>query len=256
MKSIRAVGLVLALAIAACGTPGPTGGGGGPAPVAAAADGQAYPDGNPYRTLAVEELPIVGVTTDSAQTGLAGARAVDGDLSTQWSNGGYRNATAWVAVQLAASAAIASVAVKTGPMPAGTSYDVQVSADGASWTNALTGLKNTTWNLETKALPAGTTGRHVRLFWHNSASAPQAHVAVYELAVNGQAGATPTPAPSATPTAAPTPTPTPTATATPAGPAVKLAPTGATASSTYTNLVAGRAIDANQSTQWSNGGYR
>lgn len=217
------------------------------------ADRQVYPAGNTFRLLAVEELPLVGVTASSSTSGFAPSRAIDGDLSTQWVDGGYRNATSWLAVELAATSTIASIDIKTGPSPAGTSYDVQVSANGTSWTTERTGLTNTTWSPETKTLPAGTTGKFVRVFWKNSTSNPQAHFSIFELNVNGEGGATPSATPTASPTATPTMTPSTTPTAVPA---TKATPTGAAASSTYSPLAPQRAIDGNLSTQWANGGYR
>lgn len=229
------------------------------------ADGQIYPDGNPYRLLQVEELPIVGVTVDSEVSSFPAARLADGDLSTEWVNGGYRNATSWAAVELAESASIASVGIKTGPTAAGASYDLQVSEDGSTWTTVSSNLTNTTWGLENKPLPGGSSGKYVRIFWRNSASNPQPHFSIFELVVNGEAGVvispsptptpTPTPTPSATPTPAPSSSPTPTPPP-PSGEVVRLTPSSVSASSTYAGLVPGRAIDGSLSTQWANGGYR
>lgn len=219
-------------------------------------DLQDYPDGNPFRVLAVDELSIVSVPADSEASGLGAYRAIDGDLSTQWLNGPYRAPTAWVAVELAATAAIASVRLKTGTSPAGTRYDVQVSDDGASWTTALADQTNSGWTLETKALPAGTQGRFVRIFWRNAETNPQAHFAIYELAVDGVAG--PAPSPTATPTAGPsTPaSPSPTPTPPPAGTLTRVMPTAVSASSSQANLPPARAIDGDVATQWSSGGYK
>ncbi|MFN3432255.1 MAG: discoidin domain-containing protein, partial [Candidatus Sericytochromatia bacterium] len=217
-------------------------------------DLQDYPDGNPFRVLAVDELSIVSARADSEASGLGVHRAVDGDLSTQCLNGPYRAPTAWVALELAESAAIAAVRIKTGTSPAGTRYDIQVSPDGANWTTALANQTNSGWTLETKALPAGTQGRFVRVFWHNAASSPQAHFAIYELAVDGVAG--PAPSPTATPSASPSAPASPTPTPPPAGTLSRVMPTAVTASSSQPNLPPARAIDGNVATQWSSGGYK
>lgn len=268
MKKLGVV--VLAAALAACGAPVPV-----PAPTAAIApdlpaDGQAYPDGHRFRVLAAEELPVVGVTADSAASGFAPARAIDGDLGTQWASGVYRAPSAWLRAELAAPAGLAAVALKTGPMPADTAFDVQVSADGAAWTTALANQRNTTWGLETKALPAGTGGRFVRLLWRNSAASPQARFAIYELEVHGEAGTAPspsptpvaTPTPTATPTPGPSPTPTPAPTTTPT-PASSIAPVsrlprpaGVSNGPSYANLSPLRAIDGDLATQWASGEYQ
>lgn len=256
MRTRLWLSLALAAAVAACGTPPapPQGTPAAEAPAALPPDGQVYPRGNPYRVLAAEELPVVAVTVDSQLSTLPKERLVDGNLSTQWTNGGYRNPTSWAAVELAAAAAVGSIQIKTGPSPAGTRYDVQTSLDGVSWTTRLADQTNTGWNLETKTLGAAVSARFVRIFWRNSATSPQPHFSIYELVVNGEAGPTPTPTP--TPSASPTPTPTPTPSATPTGAASRVSPAAVTASSTYANLSPQRAIDGNLSTQWASGGYR
>lgn len=255
-------GLVIALALASCATPmlstAPSRPGDASAPSDLPHDGQLYANGNSYRVMAVDELPIVGVSVDS-QAGTMTAQALaDGDLSTAWANGGYRNPTAWASVALAQTASLASVGIKMGPSPAGTSYDLQVSDDGAQWTTVASGLTNTTWGLETKPLPAGTSGKFVRVFWHNNASAPVPHFAIYELEVNGAPTAAssppPSPAPSAVPTAPPSPTPLPSASA-PAS-AGSSTPIAVSADSSYASLDPSLAVDGNLSTQWSSGGYQ
>lgn len=268
MKTRLWLSAVLATALAACGQPAQQ-----PAPQDHAAppavgavddhthgdaavtdvpmDQEVYPAGNPFRLLAIEELPITAITVDSEASGFTKDRLADGDLSSQWASGHYQAATAWAAVQLAASAALGSIEVKMPPSKAGTSYDVQVSSDGVNWTTALSGQTNTSWNLEKKLLPAGTTGKFVRLFWHNAATNPDSRFTVFELVVNGEgtgAGTGPAPAPS--------PTPTPTSSASPVPVGTRLTAIAATASSTYTGLPAERAIDGSLSTQWANGGYK
>lgn len=234
------------------------------------ADQQVYPNGNPYRLLAVEELPVIGTSVDSTLSGFPADRMLDGSQSTQWASGNYRATTAWAAVELSAAASIASVGLKTGPSN-GTSYDIQTSDDGTNWTTRVTGAANTTWNMETKTLPAGSSGKFVRILWRNSTTNPQARFSIYELLINGEAGAappspsptatpTPTPTPTASPSATPTPTPTGTPTSTPTSPptgtVTKLTPTALIANSSYSGVTPERAVDGNLSSQWSNGGYR
>lgn len=266
-------GLATALLIASCGTPqvAPVPSIQPPAAQSATgipADGEVYPSGNHYRVLATEELPIVGVSVDSAAPGYPASNLTDGDLSSQWANGGYKNATAWAAVQLSASASLGSIGIKTPPSAAGTSYDVQVSDDGSTWHTVLANQTSTSWNLESKTLPAGTTGAWVRILWHNSPSNPQPHFSIFELEVNGSAGPapSPTPTPSTSPTPSPTPmpspspvtspTPLPSATPTPGGTVSQLTASNVTADSTYSGLSPQLAVDGNLSTQWANGGYK
>lgn len=261
---LRLLPLVAALVLSACQAV-PVGGGAGvgipPGEVPAAqADGQVYGPGERYRILAVEELPVVAITSDGDVAGFPKARLHDGDLGTQWSSAAYRAATAWAAVELAQDSAIAVIRIKTGPTPSGTSYEIQVSDDGASWRTAAVGGNNSTWGLESKPMAAGTHGKYVRIFWRNSASAPQPRFSIYELAIDGTPGAAPTPVPTPVPTATPTPQPTPQPTATPPastpGPVTKLPIAAGSASSSYTGLAAGRAIDGDLATQWANGGYK
>jgi hypothetical protein len=267
MKINRTVGVSLALALAACGAPStPSGPGehngtttrfqditGEPSlPEDVPHDSQAYPEHNPFRLLALEELPIVAVTVDSHSDALPKERLIDGDLSTQWVNGGYRHATSWAAVQLAAPAALASVGIKTGPSAIGTRYDVQVSSDGTTWKTMLANQTNTTWGLELKALPANTSGQYVRIYWHNSAGQPQAHVAIYELQVNGVPGSRPDAAPMPAPPSSETPAPRPA----PGATYQRVMPTSVTAASSYTGLSPQRVLDGDLATQWVNDGYK
>jgi hypothetical protein len=77
-------------------------------------------------------------------------------------------------------------------------------------------LRNTTWNLETKNLPAGTQARFVRIHCKNDPASPEARFGIYEVMPSTSAP-TGTPAPTAAPTA--TPTSGPVATPTPVPPA-------------------------------------
>ncbi len=167
-------------------------------------------DADRLHLLAIGNLPIATIAVDSTASGLPATRMLDADLATQWANGGYRNATSWAVAGLAASAKLSSITIKTPPN-AGT-FDIQVSGTGTTWTTVRSGLFNTTWNPEVKALPAGTTGRYLRVFWRNRATSPLAHFSIYHLRVTGEA-TTASPAPSSpTPTPVKTPTPTPTPT--------------------------------------------
>lgn len=141
--------------------------------------------GMTYHLQAVQALAVVATSVDSESA--PKALMTDGNPGTAWTNGGYRNATAFAQLQFAQVSSIGSVAIKTGPGPAGTKYDVQVSANGTAWTTALANQTNTTWNVETKVLPAGTGGKFLRILWHNSPTAPQPHFSVYELSASGTA---------------------------------------------------------------------
>ena len=64
---------------------------GGPSPTSPAAPEQA---GTPYRVLAV--APVLAVDADSQLSTNPVGNATDGNTSSSWSNGGYRNPTAWL----------------------------------------------------------------------------------------------------------------------------------------------------------------
>ncbi|MDB5099160.1 MAG: hypothetical protein JWM80_3581 [Cyanobacteria bacterium RYN_339] len=164
---------LLALAASAC-APAP---GAAPSPTADAPTA--------YHLLAVQPLPVVAIAVDSEAPGSPKAQLADGNVTTAWSNGGFKAATATATLQFAAVTGISQIGIKTGPSPAGTQYDVQVSATGAAWTSVLAGQVNTTWNVETKSLPVGTTGKFLRILWHNAAANPQPHFAIYELSASG-----------------------------------------------------------------------
>jgi hypothetical protein len=143
--------------------------------------------GTTYHLQAVQALPVVAIAVDSES--MPKAQLADGNPGTAWTNGGFKDATAFAQLQFAQVSSLGSIAIKTGPSPAGTKYDVQVSATGSTWTTVLANQANTTWNVETKVLPAGTSGKFLRIFWHNSPTAPQPHFAIYELSASGGAAA-------------------------------------------------------------------
>jgi hypothetical protein len=163
--------------------------------------------------LAVAKLPVVAVTVDSTAPGFNKAAITDGNLNTHWDNGGFRNKTSFVIADLGASASLANVQIKTGKPVAGASFNVDVSADGIAWTTQLANKPDTNFKNQTLSLPAGTTGRYVRISWTNAPTKPASHWSVYELTVNGSTTAAPPP-PVATPTPTPIPVP-PAATPTP-----------------------------------------
>lgn len=161
--------------------------------------GSAAPGVGLFHLQAVTEQPVVAVATDSQISGFTATRLIDHDPGTQWINGAYRSATGWARVTLAGRVKIDRIALKTGPSAAGTSYDIQVSDDGVTWVTRLANQTNTTWNMETKILPAGTAGLHVRVLFHNRSTAPIDHFTLFELLVMGDAGDL-APVPGPTPT--------------------------------------------------------
>jgi hypothetical protein len=185
------------------------------------------PPAKTYGLMATAKLPVTALTVDSTAPGFNKAAITDNNLNTHWDNGGFRNATSTVTADLGAVKSLVNVQVKTGKPVAGASFTIAVSANGTTWTNVLTNQADTNFANLTKVLPAGTTGRFVRLSWKNAPGNPVGHWSVYELTINGSATTTPpvaTPTPTPIPPAAtPTPTPippasTPTPTPIPPGP--------------------------------------
>jgi hypothetical protein len=137
------------------------------------------------------------------------ARSIDGNIGTEWQSGAVANPS--LTLPLGLTGTLQSLGVKTNP-GAGT-YAVEVSTNGTTWTTALANQSNSTWNLETKTLPAGTQAAFVRLNFANAGK----NVMVFELQPKTQ-GAT-APAPIATPAPVATPTP---VTPTPTGPGINV----------------------------------
>ncbi|MEB3330028.1 MAG: discoidin domain-containing protein [Candidatus Sericytochromatia bacterium] len=163
-------------------------------------------------TLQAVRLAIRSVTASVNATNAGWA--IDGNLASCWSSGPVRNPS--FTAQLAGAAEISSLAIKANPVG---SYAIQISSDGRSWRTVST-TRNTSWNLETKRLPAGTRGAHVRLQFSNGGRT----VMVFELQPSGTLLQSPTPAPSTAPSAPPSATPTPVASSTPTA-APTMAPT-------------------------------
>lgn len=152
-------------------------------------------------------LQAVTATASSSTAGYGPARAVDGNLSTQWASG-YRVSQATLTLDLGASQAIAQLKTKQAPLSAtGAYYVIEVSATGSSWTAVSGQLRNSTWGLETRTLPAGTTARYLRLRFVNATTSPVNTFSVFENQVVGgtSPGASPTPAPSTAPSSTPAP---------------------------------------------------
>ncbi len=138
------------------------------------------------RPLARPGLAIATAVADSAnlQVGGAGA-AIDLDPDSQWACGQRGQRSAWLRLDLAQPAAVQAVKLKTGPTPAGTWLDVEVSTDGATFTPALTRARVESWKMATLTLPAPTRARAVRLAWRNP-EGRSAAFGVFEVEVHGR----------------------------------------------------------------------
>lgn len=135
--------------------------------------------------LARPGLAIAQALADSAnlQVGAAAA-AIDLDPDSQWACGQRGQRSAWLRLDLARPAAVGALKLKTGPTPPGTWLDVEVSADGATWTPALTRARVEGWKMTTLALPAPAQAKAVRVAWRNPEGRP-ASFGVFEVEVHG-----------------------------------------------------------------------
>ncbi|WP_402468588.1 discoidin domain-containing protein [Isoptericola aurantiacus] len=171
------------------------------------------------------------------------AAAVDGDLGTRWSSAASDDQ--WIQVDLGEVATIDRVEL-TWEAAYGTAYTVQVSDDGATWSDAAT---VTDGDGGTDVVDVGASGRYLRLQGVDRATGYG--YSLWELQVFGTLGADPEPTPD--PTDEPTTDPTPDPTGEPGtcddGNAALDRP--ATASSTEGPWAAGYAVDGDTGTRWS-----
>jgi hypothetical protein len=107
-----------------------------------------------------------GVTASTSDTNVAG-NAVDNNLATRWSGNGDG---AWLRLDLGATRTVAYVRIAVyGGNTRQNRFDLQISSDGTSWTNAITGglTSGTTTAEETHEL-TDISGRYVRYVGHGS----------------------------------------------------------------------------------------
>lgn len=141
----------------------------------------AYAPPQPNPPLPHKGIGMQAAAADSVNEnhGAAGA-AIDLDTNTNWVSGKNKAAEAWLSVALRQAATVERLRVKTGPLPAGTWFDVEVSTDGKTFTPVATRQAPTSWNMEWVALKQPVRATHVRLRWHNPERKP-ATFSVFEL---------------------------------------------------------------------------
>ena len=128
---------------------------------------------------------------DGACSGCVPARAFDADPATRWATAAWSD-PGWISVDLGATAQVSKVVLQWDPAYA-TAYQVQVSADNATWTTIHSttsgrGLKET--------LTVSGTGRYVRMYGTRRATAYG--YSLWEFQVYGTGGS-PTPPPAGPP---------------------------------------------------------
>jgi len=136
-------------------------------------------------------------------------------LSTRWSGNGDG---AWIRYDLGSTQTVAFVRLAAfNGNSRQNRFDLQLSNDGATWTNVITGgLTSVTTTAEETYDFADLPARFVRYLGHMNTVNTFNSLTEVSIYAPGGGATTPTPTPTATPTGAPqTPTPTPTPTATP-----------------------------------------
>jgi beta-glucosidase len=113
------------------------------------------------RAAAEPNIAVGAVATASSveNSGTAAANAVDGDLTTRW--GSAWSDPQWLQVDLGAQADISGV-VLHWEAAFGSAYTIDVSSDATAWTTVST-VTAGDGGQDDLSVPAGTTGRYVRL---------------------------------------------------------------------------------------------
>jgi len=193
----------------------------------------------------VEITPGASAVTDGGNDGNLPGNTVDNNLASRWSSNGDG---AWIRYDVGTVRTIAfvKIAVYNGNSRQNR-FDLQVSSDGAGWTNVLTGaLTSGTTTLEEIHDFDDVDARYIRYVGHMSTVGTFNSVTEVSLFAPG------TVTPTATPTSAPTPSPT--ATPTPAASAKLPVPASSVTASTHDGNVPANTVDGNLSTRWSASG--
>ena len=194
--------------------------------------------------------PASGVSASTSDANVP-ANTVDGSLATRWSANGDGQ---WIRYDLGQVRTVSSVrvAVYNGNSRRAR-FDLQLSTDGFSWTNVLTGAlsSGTTTQEETFDIP-DAAARYVRYLGHmNTVNTFNSLTEVSVFAPDGVP--VPTPTPTATPGSTPPATPTPTPTS--GGSFVEITPGGSSVTASTSDVnVPSNTVDNNLGTRWSANG--
>jgi beta-glucosidase-like glycosyl hydrolase len=139
--------------------------------------------------------PVLASSIEGA--GTPAAAAVDGDPGTRWSS--QFSDPQWIRVDLGATAAIDQVRLAWEAAYA-TTFQIQVSPDGSTWTNIYS---TTTGTGGTQTLTVTGTGRYVRVY--GTVRANGYGYSLWEFQVFGTIGGQPSPSPSTSPSPPPNP---------------------------------------------------
>jgi hypothetical protein len=147
-----------------------------------------------------------------ATAGNEPSKAFDGDLATRWNGQSGFTTNQWLSVDLGANTKYDEVIIKESSYARVTSYKLQSSNDGVTYTD-IPGTEGTTIGANKIINFADVTSRYVRLYINTASAVPT----INEMEVYDTSSPTPTEASTATPTPTliPTATPMPTVTSIP-----------------------------------------
>src|SRR2546423_376643 len=131
-------------------------------------------------TLLSQGKPATASSTEN--TGTPASAAFDGNVATRWSSAWAD--PQWIQVDLGASTAVCQV-VLTWEAAYATAFQLQVSADAATWTTVYS---TTTGTGGTQTLNVSGTGRYVRM--NGTARATPYGYSLWEFAVRTTGGST------------------------------------------------------------------
>ncbi|MFI5914064.1 DUF1996 domain-containing protein [Dactylosporangium sp. NPDC051541] len=195
----------------------------------------------PLRSASADAAPVSqgkpATASSSEGRGYPASAAVDGDEKTRWSSA--FSDPQWLQVDLGAPTALSKVALHW-ERAFGTGYQIQTSADAATWTTVYS---TTTSKGGQETVAISGTARYVRLY--GTARSSGYGYSLWEFQVYGTSGApaTATVGPVTTGPSSPGPVPTGTATATPTG----TAPAGwVMAPNPVTNIKPSHAVPPNK----------
>ncbi|MEB3196555.1 MAG: discoidin domain-containing protein [Candidatus Sericytochromatia bacterium] len=174
-----------------------------------------WPATAPQARYAVRQTSAWRASASGSYGALVPARSIDGDAATQWAHDGYRAPSAWLAIDLGQRIALPGLRLKIPPFTGAATYRIETSDDAQSWQTVVSGLRNLTWQSESRAFPSGTWARHVRLVFTNDVAAPENRFSVFEVGLLSAPVAGPTASPTATPLPSPAPSVTPVASPSP-----------------------------------------
>jgi riboflavin synthase alpha subunit len=132
-------------------------------------------------TLLSQGKPATASSSENAD--FSAAKAVDGDTGTRWSS--TFSDPQWLQVDLGATASVNRVVLNWEPAYA-KSFQIQVSANGTSWTNVYS---TTTGTGGVQTLTVTGSGRYVRM--NGTARATAYGYSLWEFQVYGTIGSTP-----------------------------------------------------------------